>query len=616
MAVPALADEGGGGVQYAPTMVILDASGSMERPDSGGTMMDSAKRATRSFVSAAPDAAKVGLMTYGTSTGNAPEEKAAGCRDVSLLRRPDTLDKGALTAAVDGITARGWTPMGVALKQAAEALPTSGPRSIVLVSDGDDTCAPPDPCDVARELKKQGVDLIVHSIGFAVEANARAQLTCMAQATGGTYTDAPDGRSLEQILPRVSGAALRNYQTAGKPITGTDKYRTAPKATPGQYLDTIGQKETRYYAVDVPDGATAYFSGTMSFPRKSGISVTDDLNTLTLRVYGTDGRDCNVFEHEMVTKSSDGVALTVAKAWDGATKKKDGKTAADSCKGGGPYYFALEWDHVSTGVPERLPIELLVGLEPAVTDPGPAAVLPVTAFTPPTGPDVPTAGGGSFNVATELPGSGSYTDTLQRGEFVFYRVRLKWGQGLSYRVHFESNGHTGIDNMSNVQTVFYTPLRERIDSDFASYTGSENVLPNQFKSLATVPIRYGNRNADAYELRRQSVEGWYYIAVKAGATSSEGPNVPVPVRVEVTVAGQPEAGPKYVSAEDGGIFGEQRAGGTGGGTGETGGSVEPAVAAEASGSSKGWIVAAAGAGVVVVLLALVGGFVLGRRRRG
>ncbi|MGW3467377.1 hypothetical protein ACWDKQ_02650 [Saccharopolyspora sp. NPDC000995] len=38
------------------------------------------------------------------------------------------------------------------LRAAAEALPEEVLRSITLISDGLDTCAPPDPCEVAREL--------------------------------------------------------------------------------------------------------------------------------------------------------------------------------------------------------------------------------------------------------------------------------------------------------------------------------------------------------------------------------------------------------------------------------------------------------------------------------
>lgn len=597
------------GPQYAPTMLILDASGSMQRPDPAGTMMDAAKNAIHNFVGAAPAEAKIGLTTYGTGTGNTDAEKQAGCQDVQVLHRPETLDKAALTTAVDSINASGWTPMGTALRQAAETLPSSGPRSIVLVSDGDDTCSPPDPCAVAQELKQNGIDLVMHAIGFAVDAKARAQLTCMAQATGGTYTDAADGRALERILPRVSASALRNYQPAGTPITGTASYDTAPVATPGQYLDTLGQRETRYWAVDVPAGATAYFSGTVSFPRLPGVQVTEDINVLRLRVYGTDGRDCNVFESQLTTSSSDGEALTVAKTWDGATKEHTGKSD-DTCKGGGRYYFTMTWEKVSAGVPERLPIELLVGIEPAVIDGGPITVSPPTDFTEPSGTATPVTGGGSFNTAAILNG-GRYTDTIQQGEFVFYRVRLDWGRSLAYRVHFGANGGNGVENVSNIRTTLYSPIREDIDSDSMAYTGTDAVLPSK-KPMATFPVRYHNRDADQADTRKQSVAGWYYIAVKVGSTFTEGEQRPVPIRLDLDVTGAQESGPQYTTAVTEGVFGENAAPKTGESTTSASGNSGAVAGAEAE-SSKHWIpLAAIAAGVATAIAAVL----VTRRRRG
>ncbi|GAB2729011.1 vWA domain-containing protein [Nocardia thraciensis] len=599
--------------QYAPTMLILDASGSMQRPDPAGTMMDAAKNAVRTFVGSAPAEAKVGLTTYGTSTGNSEAEKTAGCRDVSVLRRPDTIDRAALVGAADGIKASGWTPMGTALREAAEALPSSGPRSIVLVSDGDDTCSPPEPCDVARELKKQGLDLVVHSIGFAVDAKARTQLSCMAQATGGTYSDAVDGPALERVLPRVSGAALRNYQATGTPITGTDKYHTAPVATSGHYLDTLGQKEKRYYAVDVPAGATAYFTGIMSFPRLPDISVTDDFNGVQLRVYGRDGEDCHAFESEQASRSSDGTTLTVGTAFDGAAKEPGSSPSTNKCRGGGRYYFALTWNNVSAGIPERLPLEVLVGIEPAVTDPGPKAVAPPTTFVEPTGAGAPVTGGGSVTSAATLPGSGRFTDTLRPGEFVFYRVKLDWGQGLAYRVHYDANGGRGTDVISNIATTLYSPLAIEIDSDTTAYTGADIVLPTNDPAIATSPIRYNNRNAAHSEARNQAQAGWYYIAVKLSPTHSQGDNLPVSVRLDLTVAGTPEPGPKYTSEVDGGIVGDNGKA-TGGGSDRATAQSE---AASTDGSSSVLPIAIAAAAAVVVLVAgALIGWLVARRRRG
>lgn len=587
--------------QYAPTMLILDASGSMQRPDPAGTMMDAAKNAVRTFVDSAPAEAKVGLTTYGTGTGNTEAEKTAGCRDVQILRKAQTLDRGALNTAVDGIQARGWTPMGTALRQAAASLPTTGPRSIVLVSDGDDTCSPPDPCDVARELKQQGLDLVVHTIGFAVDDKARTQLDCVAKTTGGTYTDAADGAALQQILPKVSTAALRKYEATGTPISGGPSYDKAPVAATGQYLDTIGQRETRYYAVDVPAGATAYFSGIVSFPRLAGVSITSDLNAFDLKVFGHDGTDCHAPERELETRSSDGVALTISKAWKGATK--DGSNASNtSCAGAGRYYFSLGWDTISDGAPERLPIEMLVGIEPAAKESGPTAVLTKTAFAEPTGAGTPVTGGGSFNVATTLDGPGRYTDTLRPGEYVFYRVRLDWGQGLAYRVHYDANGVRGSDGTSNIETTLYSPVAEKIAQDTHVYLGTDGVLPANGPAVATVPIRYNNRAADESTVRKQALAGWYYIAVKLGGN---GANAPVPMRLDLTVAGTPENGPTYAESAAGGVLGTDKK------------PTQPTGTATATGESdaKVWLIAA-GTGIGLVVIGVAAVLVIRRSRRG
>ncbi|MFC9894820.1 VWA domain-containing protein [Nocardia sp. NPDC127579] len=607
-AAPALAQESPGGQnnpEYAPTMLVLDASGSMLAADpGGGTKMDAAKNAVRTFVGSAPDASKVGLTVYGTGTGSSDAEKAAGCQDVTVLRKAETIDKAALTGAVDGIVPSGFTPIGTSLRKAAAALPKEGPSSIVLVSDGLDTCSPPDPCEVAEELRTQGHEIVMHAIGFGVDNASRAQLTCIAQTTGGTYTDAADGATLEQVLPRVSATALRNYAPTGVRVTGTETYRTAPVVTPGQYLDVLPQKTKRTYALDIPDGSTAYFSGTVSFPRTNSPAL--DNNRLDLRIYGADGHDCHVYENEQATSSGDGVALTVGKVFTKAAEEKTGSSSSDKCKGGGRYYFELEWASVGSGAPEQLTLEVNVGLESGVSDPGPApAQTEPVEFTTPPGTAQPVIGGGSFNVATALPSSGIYTDTLQRGEFVFYKVKLDWGQGLAYRVRYAPTPHHGSEYTSNVRTTLYTPFRTEIDMDTAAYTGSGQILPSNDASIGTIPIRYRNREADVVSVREQSVPGWFYIAVKLSPAGAAARNAPVPIELELTVTGTPESGPTYQAA----------------GTATFGGDKakpvveEPRAAPATEPGSIDPLAVAAGAAVLVLL---VGGVVLVvlLRRRG
>ncbi|HLT03125.1 MAG TPA: hypothetical protein VK001_13140, partial [Geminicoccaceae bacterium] len=387
----------------------------------------------------------------------------------------------------------------------------------------------------------------VHAIGFAVDEAARAQLSCLAEATGGSYTDAADGPALERTLPRVTTAALRSYQPTGTPVTGGPDHTSAPLLAPGHYLDTISQHEVKYYAVDIPQGATAYFTGIVTYPRNPKLSIITDMNSVRSRVYGRDGTDCGASSSEMAGESRDGQTAAVAEVWRGATREpRTGRRGEDTCRGGGRYYFALRWKLVSGGMPQTLPMEVLVGIEPEATDPGPEPDETPTAMAEQTGPAVPVVGGGSFAVAPELPGSGRYTDVLQRGETVFYRVRLDWGQGLAYRVRYDEADDPTRTERSSIRTELYSPWAEEIDSDGGGYSGSEPVLLPGDGPAATLPIRYTNR-----ELRgsraAQSVAGWYYIAVKLGPPYDEGPAQPATVTIE--------PGPAYATPVRDGVFG-------------------------------------------------------------
>ena len=261
-----------------PVMVVLDASGSMNADDAPGPRIDAAKNAVNSLIDSLPADTQVGLQVYGTGTGSTDAEKAAGCTDIKTLAPVGPLDAAALKAQVATVVASGYTPVGNALRAAADALPNEGPRSIVLVSDGEDTCAPPAPCDVANELHQQGIDLVIHTVGFKVDATARDQLSCIAQATGGTYSDAADATALTQALATKVDYAITGYTTAGTPVTGADQASAqAPLLTPGQYVDTYavgGPSNT----LDASKGTTKYYT-TPGAVRLPAIHLGNDRST-------------------------------------------------------------------------------------------------------------------------------------------------------------------------------------------------------------------------------------------------------------------------------------------------------------------------------------------------
>ncbi|WP_344213054.1 vWA domain-containing protein [Kribbella sancticallisti] len=607
---PAASAEG----ELSPVMVVLDSSGSMTARDAGGsgTRMDAAKRAVNSMVDGLPDQAQVGLAIYGAGTGSSGSEKAAGCKDVRVVQPVGAVDKPALKRAVTATKASGYTPIGQALRTAAAQLPKEGQRSIVLVSDGEDTCAPPQPCEVAKELSKQGVDLHVHAIGFRVDAKARAQLACIAQNTGGTYHDAADADSLLGVLGRVTERALRHYEPTGKPITGTADPFTAPTMTPGQYLDTLSPVEERFYAADLQAGDTAYFAATAVFPRGNPrrIEVVD------IKITGPNGADCYHRERELHTRAKDdGGALTAVLSWNGTAA---GSSKPKGCSVPGKYVFRITRD-AKDGI-DRVPVELQLRIEPPVTGSmGEPAQTSVVEFAqPPAGAVRAVRGGGSFNEATTLPGSGRYGETIYYGEELFYRVKLDWGQGLAYRITF---GGRPDGKTTNIRTGLFSPVRSEMRFDTTAYTGVTKILPTDGKPIATPRVVYLNRNANNAQLRKAGVDGWYYLVAKLGAPSGNDAPGGVPVTIDVAVAGDKVAGPEY-----GASTGETPASPTpsagpseptpsstgtqGTGGVEPGGDAKP-VAAESS-SSLPWII---GGSVLVLALAIVVAALILRRRK-
>lgn len=512
-------------------MFVLDASGSMVAPlPSGGTRMDAAKAAMNTLIDGLPVNIHVGLEVYGTGTGNAESEKAAGCQDVRILQPVGRVDKQAMRAHVAGITPRGYTPIGRSLEQAAAGLPSEGPRAIVLVSDGIDTCAPPAPCEVAKTLTGAGVALAVHTVGFQVDPAARAELECVASATGGEYHDAPDAESLDDLLPEIANRALRFYDVTGSTASGAKSLDEAEYLPPGQYADMLDKDTPYYYEVHVPAGATGHFT----------VVHVVELNSerhdsgVDLRLVDAEQRTCAQGRgfREYIFDGPE----TASVSW---TPRPDDV----HCDPGGPHFLEVRWNN-KRDVPSD-EVELVVSLEaPVDGDRGPDAAGESVPFREPSGgPDI-VWGGGSFNEAATLPGAGRYLDKIHYSEYSIYKVWLDWGQGLAYRVRFQ-DGEPALGTATAV-TEWRGPTRYSAREHAwtsTDYSGTQVSL----RELGTPPVRYANRDGDD-RARYAAQAGWYYIVVKLSPVWTN--QAPVPdaqpaFELAVHIDGERIDGPRY-----------------------------------------------------------------------
>lgn len=244
---------------------VLDISGSMAEADAGGqTRLAAAKAAVGRLLDGSPDGTAMGLRVYGAQY--AGTSTAQGCKDTQLLSPVQPVNaatRAAAKAQVAKLKAVGMTPIGHSLRAAAADLGDAGPRRIILVSDGEDTCAPPSPCEVARELKGAGIDLTVDVVGFRVGAGTKKNLECIAKATKGTYVDAGDADELADQLGASMKRALTPYQRSGTKIRGGKDCPSAPALVPGQYLDEFGYGQARWYKVALRPGQSLRFSGSV-----------------------------------------------------------------------------------------------------------------------------------------------------------------------------------------------------------------------------------------------------------------------------------------------------------------------------------------------------------------
>ncbi|MFF5532317.1 VWA domain-containing protein [Streptomyces cinerochromogenes] len=252
--------------QAAPKVeLVLDVSGSMRTRDiDGGTRMAAAKQAFNEVLDATPEEVQLGIRTLGANyRGN---DRKEGCKDTERLYPVGPLNRTDAKTAVATLAPTGWTPIGPALLKAADDLNGGdGTRRIVLISDGEDTCQPLDPCEVAREIAAKGIGLTIDTLGLVPDAKTRDQLSCIADATGGTYTDV---RHKEELSDRVGQLVERAADPVVTPVAteGADRCEKAPALKSGLYTDRAEFGQQRWYKVDVEPGQEL----------RASVSVADD----------------------------------------------------------------------------------------------------------------------------------------------------------------------------------------------------------------------------------------------------------------------------------------------------------------------------------------------------
>jgi Mg-chelatase subunit ChlD/lysophospholipase L1-like esterase len=250
LVTPAQAAPGNTSMQSigVPVMLVVDTSGSMAELDPRGTTkIEGAKTALLQLLDALPLGSRIGMRTYPADGGDC----GSGRRDVILGVR----DPSVMSAQVRALQADGGTPTAEALRAAAEDLRAAGHRAatIVLVSDGESTCDPP--CDVAKELAAQNFQVTVNTVGFQIDAAGAQELQCIADATGGSYTDVADSAALIDELSASQAASLDLDLSYSPQYSPADAAEIAITATIRNNSDVLAQNVRASLVFDVDASA-------------------------------------------------------------------------------------------------------------------------------------------------------------------------------------------------------------------------------------------------------------------------------------------------------------------------------------------------------------------------
>ncbi len=544
-------------------LLVLDSSGSMKEPDaSGTTKIAAAKRALSTVVDELPDGAQVGLRVYGATVF---EESAPGaCTDSQLVVPVGPADKPALKRAIGKYKPYGSTPIAHSLKQAAKDVGAEGPRTILLVSDGEETCAD-DPCLVAKEIHAKGIDLKVDVVGLNVGGAAKRQLTCIADAGGGSYYDAQDAGDLSASLDQSALRAFKDFTATGTRVKGTLQPGEAPQIGAGQYTDTLAAPSQadgriKYYVLTRTPGSTLHAAVTIRPEKRTGTAATSEEVMLRLLTPAGD-QECT-WGHGAAFEFSSSRDFLNASVFQGPDGNSSGSTyIEEECKTSDRLLLKVErGEEEGSAATAEDPMELVVIEEPPVegADQLPAALAAddVARGPLPAGPSKGDAdGGGGFADATTLT-PGTWTGTLQPGEQLFYRVKADWGQSAAVTFRLAENPR--LDNQlgqlgEKVEIRSYGPDRAEVflaGGTAENFTGTTRTYTKDQVFHATLPeVRYRNRESTSNEVAPVALAGDYYFAIQQNA-DGEGRKYQEPVQITVAVKGDVTGAPAYREIEE------------------------------------------------------------------
>jgi Ca-activated chloride channel family protein len=182
----------------AATIMVFDVSNSMWGQIDGVSKVEIAREVIGDLLADWDPGVNLGLVAYG-------HRRKGDCSDIEYVIPVGPVEPRAFSRLVNELVPRGKTPLTDAVRTAAEILNYNDtPATVILVSDGIESCNA-DPCALAEELERGGVNFTAHVVGFDVaRIEDQRQLSCLADETGGKYLTADNASELAEALRTVA----------------------------------------------------------------------------------------------------------------------------------------------------------------------------------------------------------------------------------------------------------------------------------------------------------------------------------------------------------------------------------------------------------------------------
>ena len=192
-------------------LFIIDASNSMWGQVDGIAKIETARGALNNLLKDMPADMNLGLMSYGLFSEDS-------CEDVHYVVDMAPSNHQKISSFISKIQPKGKTPIAKALEMGGRQFETrkDANNHLVLISDGIESCNG-DPCAVAAQLSKKGINVKVHVVGFAVGDKDSKQLACISENGGGKFFHAKNTQNFKDAVAEVKQLAEAKPKPEPKP---------------------------------------------------------------------------------------------------------------------------------------------------------------------------------------------------------------------------------------------------------------------------------------------------------------------------------------------------------------------------------------------------------------